>query len=221
MTSTTTIDSAALLRLMTWLSPAFPVGAYAYSHGLEAAIEQRWVADRESLRRWLKDLLAHGGPRNDAILIVALYRQGKLAEVNELALAFLPSRELRAESVNQGGAFLKAVSAAWPLPPLAWSGEIAYPLAVAHAGRCLGVPLEPLVTAYLHAFIANLVSAAVRAVPLGQSDGLAILAAFEPLVEAACGEALTSTMDDLGGAVMLGDIASMRHETQYSRLFRS
>lgn len=221
MANTIPMDSAAQLRLMTWLSPAFPVGAYAYSHGLETAIERGWVRDRNTLKDWLEDLLEHGAPRNDAILIVALYADMDLAELNELALAFLPSCELRAESTNQGGAFLKAVSAAWPDARFAWTGEIAYPVAVANAGRCLGVPLAPLVTAYLHAFVANLTSAAIRAVPLGQSDGIAILAAFEPLLEAACRDALVSTIDDLGGAVMLSDIASMNHETQYTRLFRS
>ena len=210
-----------LLRLMTWLSPAFPVGAYTYSHGLEAAIEQGWVTDRSSLQVWLDDLLEFGAPRNDGIFIQAVFAGGDPLELDELAQAMQPARELLAESVGQGKALLRAMRQVWPDLTEGAPKELTYPVALALAAKAARLDGGAVIQAYLHAFIANLVSAAVRAIPLGQTDGLLVLAAFEGKIQAQAAIVQTLTLDDLGSSVMRNDLASMLHETQHTRLFRS
>jgi urease accessory protein len=223
------LDAAALQKLMAWLSPAFPVGAYTYSHGLEWAIEDGTVTDVKTLTAWIGDVLAHGAGHNDAILFAAAYRSesAALRETAELAAAFQPSKERHLETTAQGRAFMTAVAAAWPNARLtaaeaALAGaEVPYPVAVAAAAAAHDVPLAAALTATLSAFVANIVSAGVRAIPIGQSDGQRAIATLAPAVAATAAAALTLSLDDLGGAVLRADIASMKHETQYTRLFRS
>ena len=214
---TTTITD--LLKLQTWLSPAFPVGAFSYSHGLEWAVECGLVVDRESLADWIAALLAHGTGRIDGMLFVAAWRAGPetLPELVELAAAFRGSRELALETAQQGEAFARSVGTGWGAAPPA----AAYPVAVGAAARAHGIALETALPLFLQAFAANLVSAGVRLVPLGQSDGLRALAALEDAVRAAAEDALTAPLDDLGAATPMLDWCSMNHETQYTRLFRS
>ncbi len=224
---------AALSRLMTWLSPAFPVGAFTYSHGLEWAVEDGTVTTASALTAWLSDILRHGAGRSDAILLAAAFRfasegrTGELIEVAELAYALQPSRERRLESGAQGRAFATAIADTWGAPSLvALAGRlapdpVAYPVAVAVTAADHRLPLAETTEAYLTAFAANLVSAAVRAVPLGQTDGQRTIRDLAPVVSAVTAEALVSSLDDIGGASLRADIASMAHETQYTRLFRS
>ncbi len=223
---------AALYRLMAWLSPAYPVGAFSYSSGIEWAVEAGDVKDAESLRRWLAVVIGEGGGFCDAVFFAHAYRSladlddRSLRSVAELASAFAPSKERHLETTAQGAAFVEATKAAWPCPALdrlaaAWTGPVAYPVAVGVAAAGHGVPLEPALRAFLHAVTANLISAGVRLIPLGQSDGQRVLAALEPVVEAAARRALATALDDVGSAAMRADLASMLHETQYTRLFRS
>jgi urease accessory protein len=216
---------------MIWLSPAYPVGGYSYSHGLEWAVEAGQVKDAQSLGSWIEDLLVHGAGRSDIIFLAASWRAlaagdtTALAGVIELAAAFVPSAERRLETLGQGTAFLAATLAAWPTPEieaLASGGhEVAYPAAVGACAAAHGLPLAETAQAFAQAFAANIVSAGVRLIPLGQSDGLRVLARLEPLVPRVVASALTAGLDDVGGAALAADIASMRHETQYTRLFRS
>ncbi|MFT6580638.1 MAG: urease accessory protein [Alphaproteobacteria bacterium] len=225
------LNDAALYRLMTWLSPGFPIGAYAYSHGLDWSVENGDVQDMDSLALWLEDLCRHGGGRSDAIFFQHGWTRARsnsedLVELNDLAIALSPSRERRMESVSQGRAFMIAIAPSWPwrgAPDIAMfnDADIAYPIAVAMAAAGHGVALRPALHAYLHAFIANLISAGLRLIPLGQTEGQHLLARLEATIGALTDEALAATLDDLGGAAFLADIASMRHETQYTRLFRS
>lgn len=214
-----------LIRLMTWLSPAFPVGAFSYSHGIERAVHDGLVRDARSLEMWLSDLLRHGSAWNDAVLLAEAWRKisehGSSQEVAWLGEAMAGSAERQREMMLQGEAFLKA-AAAWPgLSGDAHETEAPYPVAVGTVGARNGVPLEQLLSAFLHAFVANLVQAAIRLVPLGQSEGLAVVAALEPLVLDTAGRAARSLLDDLGSAAFVSEIETMKHETQYSRLFRS
>jgi urease accessory protein len=212
------IFAPALLRLLAWLSPAFPTGAYAYSHGLEWAVECGDVTDGETLRVWLADILQHGSGRNDAILLRHAHRARDYATLNDLAAAIAPSRERRTETLDQGTAFI-AAAAAWHPPEL--PERVAYPVAVgALAGRH-GIGEDTTTAAYLQAFTVNLISAAVRLVPLGQSTGLRVLASLEPAILRVAAETRAATLDDLGGCAFRSDLAAMRHETQYTRLFRS
>ena len=220
----------SLLPLMAWLSPAFPVGAFAYSQGLEWAVEAGDIVDAKSLGGWLVELLLHGSPRNDAILFAESFRAAEagdwraLTEANILAIALANSAERRLETTAQGTAFVAAARAAWdcePLRRLADEERVAYPIAVAAAAGGHNLPLLPSLEAFGLAFIGNLVSAVVRLGPIGQTHGQKILAALIPRIKALAREAEMSTLADLGGAAFRSDIAAMRHETQYSRLFRS
>lgn len=222
MAGTRMITAESLVRLMTWLSPAFPTGGFAYSHGLEWAVEAGDVRDAASLREWLSDVLTHGSGRSDAILLRHGWRArnaAELAPVAELAEAVAPCRERREEAMAQGAAFAAAASA--------WSGQetqgaaLAYPVAVGVLAAEHGVGEDATVAAFLHCMTANLVSAAVRLVPLGQRDGLRVLAALERAILSVTEETRAAELDDIGGACFRSDLAAMRHETQYTRLFRT
>jgi urease accessory protein len=225
-------QSSALYRLMAWLSPAYPVGAFSYSSGIEWAVESGDIKDAETLRRWLEVILQQGGGFCDAVffvhthLAVARDDDEAVRAVAELAAAFAPSKERYLETTAQGRAFIEATGAAWPCAALdrlaaIWDGAIAYPVAVAVAAAGHGIAVDAALNAYLHAVTANLISAGVRLIPLGQTDGQRLLAAFEPVVAATAARALATPLDQAGGAAFRADIASMRHETQYTRLFRS
>jgi urease accessory protein len=228
----TAINRAALYRLMAWLSPAYPVGAFSYSSGIEWAVEAGDVTDAVALTRWIAMMVGDGGGFCDAVLLAHAYRATAAADETalqataELAVAFAPSKERHLETTAQGGAFVEITRAAWPTPALdrlteVSGGAIALPVAIGVAGAGHGVPLEPLLQAYLQAAAVNLISAGVRLVPLGQTDGQRVLAALEPVIATAAKRALATPLDDMAGAAFRTDLASMRHETQYTRLFRS
>lgn len=215
-TAMTTAD-AARLKLVQWLSPGFPVSGYAYSHGLEAAMVSGAVAGGDSLGRWLGDVLIFGSGRSDAILLALALKGGNLAELSDLAAALAASRERRAETMDQGAAFVATVNAidGRDLPPLA------YPVAVGAAARGLGLAAPEVAAVYLHAFAATLVQAAVRFIPLGQTAGQAVLACLHPAILAVAAEAAAADLSDLGGAAFGSDLAAMRHETLEVRIFRT
>jgi len=226
------MDPAALYRLMAWLSPAYPIGAFSYSSGIEWAVETRDIIDAASLKAWLAAIIAEGSGFCDAVFFVHAYRavaaedDAALVVVAELAAAFTPSKERHLEATAQGRAFLDTTRAAWPCAALdrlaaVWNGEVALPVAIGLAAAGHGLPLQPALSAYLHATAANLISSGVRLIPLGQTDGQRILAALEPIAAATAQRALATPLDHVGGAAFRSDIASMRHETQYTRLFRS
>jgi urease accessory protein len=226
------VDGGSLLPLLIWLSPGFPVGAFAYSHGLEWAVEAGDVVDARALEGWLIDLLEFGAPRSDAFLFSAGFRFAAAAdwpaliELNALAVALTASAERRLETTAQGAAFIAAARAAWDCEPLRRLDEapdkrITYPIAVAAAASGRSLPLEASVQAFALAQAANLVSAALRLGTIGQTEGQKILAALLPRIKALAREAVCANLADLGGAAFRSDIAAMRHETQYSRLFRS
>jgi len=211
------LNAAALLRLLAWVSPAFPTGAFAYSHGLEWAVEHGDVRDEATLRAWLEDVLRHGAGRTDAILFRHAHAG---ADATQLGRAVQASRERLAESIGQGDAFLRAASAWQAFAPEEIHGV---PLAVAIGTLAGAQNIDPdlACAAMLQAFAQNLISAAVRLVPLGQSTGLSVLAALEPTILAVAEETRGKTLDDIGGCAWRSDIAAMRHETQHTRLFRS
>ena len=222
-----------LYRLLAWLSPAYPVGAFSYSHGVETAVEEGFIQDRDSLVAWLESVLERGTGLIDGALLAAAWRAVDGADwpsfdtVAERAAAWRGSSEMALESRQQGGSFLSITRAAWPHPALdtghvRTGGEMALPVAVALAAAAHGIALESALAGYLHGFAANLISAAVRTVPLGQTDGQRALAALEPSVRRTVETALAAaSLDEIGTATPLLDWCSLRHETQYTRLFRS
>ena len=259
-----------LLRLLAWLSPAFPTGAFAYSHGLEWAVEAGDVGDETTLLGWLTDVMTQGSGRTDTILLrhahravavpsrtmartgsgtvprgvpqtvarkgTAMTRPGGVARGDEadlareettdltltdianLALATASGRERRGESLDQGKAFMLA-AAPWGAPDA--PEQIPYPVAVGAVAGAHGVPEDATAVAFVQAVASNLISAAVRLVPLGQTAGLRVLAALEPVIIATAAATKDATLDDIGGCAFRSDLAAMRHETQYTRLFRS
>ncbi len=230
------MDPSALYRLLSWLSPSYPTGAFSYSHGLEYAVETGLVHDRLSLAGWVGEIVRHGAGRLDAALFCAAYRaaaagdDAALAEVAELGAAWRGTAETAEESAAQGAAFLAVTRAAWPDPALdrlarAWDGPVVAPVAVAVAcaGSAAGppIPLPAALAAMLQAFAANLVSAGIRLIPLGQTDGQIALAALADPIAATVERALVTPLDEAGSASPVIDWTSMRHETQYTRLFRS
>ena len=229
------IDAAQALRLQTWLSPAFPTGAYAYSHGLERAVEDGTVHDRDTLIDWLDADLRHGSGRSDAILFALTHRAAREAgdrafvEIAGLAAALRGTSEFALESSAQGGALLATVRLAWPDPRLdritarLTAARIAptLPVAVAACVALHGIALEDALPLYVQSTVANLVGAGVRLIPLGQSDGQRAIAALEAAVTEIAAAALAATIEDLGSAATMVDITSARHEIQYTRLFRS
>ena len=226
------LPGAALYRLLAWLSPAYPVGAFSYSGGLEWAVEAGDVTDARQLERWLKVMIGEGGGRCDAVLFAHAHRavlaqdDVALMTIAELAAAFAPSKERQLETTAQGEAFLAVTRAAWPCAALerlaaCWPGPYAYPVAVAVAAAGHGIAVEPALAAYLQAIAANLISAAVRLIPLGQTDGQRVLAALEDVVAALVPRAPLTALDEIGSAAFRADIASLRHEAQHTRLFRS
>jgi urease accessory protein len=223
---------ASHLPLLVWLSPSFPVGAFAYSHGLEWAHEAGDITDAASLLAWLGDLLAFGAARNDAVIFAETYRaseagdRARLRAAAELALALSTSSERRLETATQGDAFLLAVEKSWPCAATsmlreAWAEPVAYPVAVATAAAGHDVPLDEALPAFVLGFVSNLVSAALRLGVVGQTDGQRVIAALVPTVQDLATRTENSTLDDLGGAAFRSDLAALCHETQYTRLFRS
>ena len=248
-TSTDGLRVAGLYRLLAWSSPAFPIGAFSYSHGLEAAVAEGAMRDRHSLQRWVAAIVLRGSGRLDADILRDAYRAAQngddaaLAMVNRRGLAYRGTSELALESGQQGEAFVAAWRSVWcaaPHPnPLSAGGEKesdaerrAGEGVFAEAGAChaaafgaaaasAGVALQDTLLAYLQAFAGNLVSAGIRLGVIGQTDGQRILAALESEITVAVTEAMTRTADEFGSATFAADLASMAHETQYTRLFRS
>jgi len=225
-------DAAALYRLMAWLSPAYPVGAFSYSSGIEWAVESGDIKDAETLRAWLAVMIGEGSGFCDAVLFVHAHRaisenDGEaLRAVAELAAALVPSKERLLETTTQGRAFVDATRAAWPCEALGrldatWNGAVALPVAVGVTCAGHGIARAAALHAFLHALTANWISAGVRLIPLGQTDGQRVLAALEASVAATAARALKTPLDEIGSSALRADIACMRHETQYTRLFRS
>lgn len=215
----------ALLRLVTWMSPAFPVGAFSYSNGLEQAVHDGLVTDAPGLARWLQALIEHGSSWNDAVLLAECYSAcgdaPRLAAARQLAEALAGSRERHMETMLQGEAFLTA-AAHWPHPVLeTLTGVVAYPVAIGAVAGAHRTGLEPALAAYLHATASSFVSVAIRCGVMGQTQGVGVLVALEPIIAETAVKASQSTLDDLGSATITADISALRHETLHSRLFRS
>jgi urease accessory protein len=217
---------------MAWMSPAYPIGAFSYSAGIEWAVEAGDIRDATTLREWLTMMIGEGAGYADAVLFshahdaITANDDVSLRAVAELAPALVASKERFLETTAQGRAFLETTQAAWPTPALArlqtvWNGPVALPVTAGAACAGHAVARAVAVRAFLQALTANWISAGIRLIPLGQTDGQRILAALENIVAATAARALETPLDELGTCVFRADIAGMKHETQYTRLFRS
>ncbi|WP_338184104.1 urease accessory protein UreF [Thalassospira tepidiphila] len=230
-----TLNPAGLMRLMTWLSPSFPVGAYTYSHGVEYAVEDGRVTSADSLINWVEGVLEFGAGRIDAVLFCAAWRAARagdeaaLFDIGVEADCWRGTSEMALEATAQGRAFVSTMQKVWGDGMITrWADAMreddrlpSYPVAVGIAAAQFDVPLRDALTAYLHAMAANLVSSAVRLVPLGQTDGVRSLTSIDGAVTVAVDHAMQTDLADLGAAAPMVDWTSMKHETQYTRLFRS
>jgi urease accessory protein len=224
-----------LYRLLAWLSPGFPIGSFSFSHGLETAAASGAVHDRDSLQLWISAIVASGGGRIDVDILRNAYRASAAADISALmdanrrGVAFRSTAETRLETTAQGDAFLATCRAAWPNPVLdCWAERISergkgvcYAAAVGAAMAQADIPLDCALLGYLQALTFNLVSAGLRLGIIGQTDGQRIVAALEPVIAAAVSSALTRDRTSFGSATFAVELASMAHETQYTRLFRS
>jgi urease accessory protein len=236
------IEHSQLLLLLNWMSPAFPIGAYAYSHGLEWAIEQGEVTTPREVEDWIKEVITRGSGWNDAVLFALSYEQ----EVNDLALALCSSQERYLETTQLGAAFQIAADVFrggnHPLSPSkklgesvdqnapsallgelseGLKGDMAYPVAAAGACKAMGISSDHALLAFLQGFSNALISVSVRLVPIGQTAGLEIMRNLMPVVSATAVRASTATVAELGSITLLSDVAAMKHETQTSRIFRT
>ena len=217
--------------LSTWLSPAFPIGAFSYSHGLETAIVAETSRDASTLSDWIGVLLEYGSGWCDAVFLAEAWRAAlvkdldRLDAASEMAIAIAPGAGRLLETSGLGTAFLKAVSAGWPhamLDRLATAASPpAYPIAVGAAAAAHDIPIDLTLAGFLNGFTVNVISVAVRLVPLGQSNGLRVLSQLQPLILDTASRAARSSLGDLGSAAIMSDIAAMRHETLQSKVFRS
>jgi urease accessory protein len=208
-------DTTSFLMLLNWMSPTFPIGSFAYSHGLEQAIADGRLSTQEDVESWINELLQHGSGWNDAVIFAQCWHDNP----NDMALALAGSAERYAETTQLGRNFNIAASV--------WTGEeryadiMAYPVAAGLACKSMSIPQEQALSAFLQGFCSSLVSVAVRLVPLGQTSGLRILRSLAPQISATAQRAVTATLDDLGSHCIAADIAAMQHETLVTRIFRT
>ena len=212
-----TPTDSKLITVMQWLSPAFPIGGFAYSHGLEWAIDKGYVSNREELKKWISDLLEYGSLKNDAILIKLVLKGSDPKEINELALALCSASERLSETQLQGGAFCKIMREVWSLE----IDELTLPIALALAAKNESIDQNLVVPAYLHSFCSNLISVAMRLIPIGQTDGQKTLRQLSPLISDSVRAVAKSDKDDLGSACFLSDVSAMQHEYLQPRVFKT
>lgn len=207
----------ALLTLAQWLSPAFPVGAFAYSHGLEQAIHDGSISNSRDLEVWLSDLIAHGSGQSDAVFLAAAHASKDPRPIDHMARAFCASAERQTETILQGTAFCETIAQVWQIKMY----DLCYPVAVGYAAGQMNVICKDTLRMYLHAFASNLCSAAIRLIPIGQTDGQRVLLGLKPTIEAAAEKAMDTPLSLVASASFACDILAMRHETLQPRIFRT
>lgn len=216
MTIKKTTNHHDVMILQNWFSPVFPIGAFSYSHGLEMAIQDGCIMDQDSLYDWISSLLSHGTGRNDAIMIKSAHEG--LPELNELCLALSASKERYQETTELGHAFCRVFNASYDGN---LAEGLAYPVAVGMASRTLGLNVKLTIQSYLQAFASNLISVGIRTIPIGQQSGQDCLLRLYPVIEDVATSSIGATLDDIGGAVFLGDLMAMKHENITPRIYRS
>ena len=205
------------MTVMQWMSPAFPIGAFAYSHGLEWAIDKDHVSNGEKLQKWITDLLEYGSLRTDAIFISLILRGHDAKKMNELSMALCPAGERLLETKLQGSAFTKVIEDVWQQD----IGELSLPIAVALAAKNQSIEQDLILPAYLHAFCSNLISAAIRLIPIGQTEGQRIMLELYPTISDLVKTASESEIDDLNSACFFSDVSAMEHEHLQPRVFKT
>lgn len=205
------------MTVMQWMSPAFPIGAFAYSHGLEWAIDKGHVNNGEKLQKWITDLLEYGSLRTDAISISLILRGHDFKKMNELSMALCPARERLLETKLQGSAFAKIIEDVWQQD----IGELSLPVAVALAAKNQSIEQDLILPAYLQAFCSNFISVAIRLIPIGQTEGQRIMFELSSTISDLVQSASESEIDDLNSACFFSDVSAMEHEHLQPRIFKT
>jgi urease accessory protein len=225
-----TLTHSHFLAILQLASPALPVGAYSYSEGLEMLIENGTITNVENLQYWLKSELVYGSIRLDVAVMVRGFHAVQLGDLEALKRwnlwlsAARDTEELRAASWQMGRSLMQLLGKLEPeiLPVV---NAVGYPgnYAIAFAIACAhwDINIQAALLAYLHSWANNLITAGIKLIPLGQTAGQELLMGLQPLLTSTVGEILTMADDDLGCCNWGLSLASMQHETQYTRLFRS
>ena len=210
----------SILTLSQWISPSYPVGSFTYSHGLEALVNLRWLGNAENLYEWLSNILQSGAARTDALFLAAAYNCSSdeaLIEMNMKARALASSQERLLEMDELGKAFKSITEAVWPIE----IGELVYPIAIGFCANAEGIEITLTACLYLQAYVSNLVSAAQRLMPLGQTEAQKIIKTLSPICLQLADETRDGNLDNIYSSVFISDIAAMKHETQVSRIFKT
>lgn len=214
-TEMTATPAEHLLILQNWFSPAFPVGAFSYSGGLETAIARGAVHDRDSLADWLTVSLLNGTAFTDTVCLRVALAGG---EVNELCLALCAGAERYQETTELGAAFANVMRETQDID---LPEGLAYPVAVGLAARALGLAPQATLAAFLQGFCMNQISVAVRAVPIGQMEGQSCLRSLMPVIERALETVMVTSPDEMGSFALAGDLCALEHETAGQRIYRT
>ena len=205
-----------VMTLQTWFSPAFPTGAFSYSHGMESAIQDNLVKDAGGLKSWVDSLLSHGSGRNDGLFLKAAYKG--VDEANDLCLVLSGSKERLRETMELGQAFSRVVRASYDvnLPD-----QTAYPVAIGMTAQQIGLDLTLTLQSYLQAFASNLISVGVRTIPIGQQAGQDCLIGLYPVIQNVTNQIKSESLDELGTATFISDLMAMKHEKSVPRIYRT
>lgn len=201
--------------LFSWFSPNFPIGSFNFSHGLEAAVEMKFIHDSFTLENWISNLITDGSGKTDVILLSNAYR-GK--NINELALALCPSKERWIESIKLGKSFSKNVRDNWSYNI---EDDLAFPVALGKAGSFFSIPLDQLLIIFLQSFASNLITFGMKHIPLGQSAGQKILINLIPVIQAQSMKYKNYDIKDIGSSAFISDLASMYHENLKNRIYQT
>ena len=208
--------------LSALFSPSFPIGAFSYSHGLEAAIAASLVVDTKTAEKWIKTCLVSGSGRNDAIIFAHAWRAepDKREELNEIAFALCASAE-RDQEMRELGASFRDIATRVYRVSVTNMQSMAYPVMAGVATRQLHCELLLSLVFFLQSFANNLISVTVRAIPLGQSEGQGILYRLIPWIEQLANETINASLDQIGGHAFLADHMAIKHETMETRIYRT
>ena len=205
-----------VMTLQTWFSPAFPTGAFSYSHGMESAIQDNLINDSGSLKSWITLLLSYGSGRNDGLFLKAAYEG--VAEANTLCLAYCSSKERLRETTELGQAFSRAVRAGYDVE---LPDRTAYPVAVGMTAKQIDLDLELTLQSYLLAFVSNLISVGVRTIPIGQQAGQDCVIGLYPTIEKVTKKIKSESLNELGSGTFVSDLMAIKHENTVPRIYRT
>ena len=199
--------------LQIWFSSSFPIGSYAYSHGLEALIDNKKIKNKDEVKEYLNALLFFGTLRNDFIFIKSIY-DGE--EIDELILASATSKERKIEMIDMGNSFRKIMKDSWGL---ALPENTSFIYCLAKAGLYFNINFDDLIKFYLQSFISNLINVCVKHIPMSQKDGQIINVNFIDQIQKFLTQSKHLTLNDVGSTFFIGDIFSIKHERLESRIY--